>query len=612
MASWAKYSILIDRNGSGLFQTWARTGATGTQFGAGASTAYFIVADGDQTDIPVGTVGEWTDVNGNLLSQDVFTVTAISAAAFGFRNISVSPALPAIPANGDKFWAVTATGVDVSAKQLAAQGISWSYGRDQARSTGRTKPGEAGFALRNDDGWFNVEDPAGFFAAGNPISAIPVMIKATYQGTVYTCFRGETEDFTPTYGRISYVEVTCVDLLARLSGLKISTALYSGIRTGDAVNIILDAVGWTGGRDIDVGATQLPWFWCDGDDALESLRSLVDGEGLPAFFGQDENGNAVFRDRHHRGLRAASKTVQATWRDAGTDPRFSLPVTYEHGARDVINSVEWEVGIRRPDALGQVWSQDTPVTLQDGETVKIVAKANEPFYGLRQPSTGYDPDDDSQTGPDIDLKSGSVNATVDRDSGQSVTLSITAVGGPAIIDRMSLRAISVPVVYTVKVASSNSTSVRKYGERFPESMDPAKWASVWDVTSIAEVLLSYRSERLPIVTVTFKSATPAILVEQLQRNLSDRVRVIYSTADLDRNFFVENAKHTVRGRGQDRIHETTFMAEAAPGTGSGASPFILGTSNLGGTDVLADAGNVNPSAWLILGTTNLGSGVLAP
>lgn len=610
MALWAKYSLLIDWNGSGLFQAWSRTGGVATQFGTGSTTAYFVVADGDQTDIPVGTKGQWVDVNENLLSEEVFTVTAISAPAFGFRNISVSPALPGIPQNGSKFWAVVATGVDVSAKQLAAAGISWSYGRDQARSTGRTKPGEAAFSLDNGDGTFSPENP-GSALAGNLIQARPVMIKASFQGTVYTCFRGDTDDFTPVYGRASSVDVTCVDRIARLSGLKVSSALYQGIRTGDAINIILDAAGWTGGRDIDVGATQLPWFWVDGDDALEALRALIDGEGMPAFFGQDESGNAVFRDRHHRMIRSGSRTVQATWRDIGADPRFSLPLTYEHGARDVINSVDWEVGIRRPEALAQVWSQDSPVSLQDGETVKITAKANEPFFGMRTPTTGYDPDDDTQTGPDIDIKSGTINASIDRDSGQSVTLTITAVGGAAIIDRLSLRAQSVPVVYTVKVTESDGSSVTKYGQRFPDGMDPARWASVWDVASIAEILMAYRAERLPVISVTFKSGTPAILVEQLTRNLSDRVRVIYGEADLDREFFVETAKHTVRGRGQDRIHETTFQAEAAPDT-SAVSPFILGSSNLGGTDVLSSGAMVDPNAVMILGTTNLGSGVLAP
>ena len=609
MAEWAKYSVLIDWNGSGLFDLWDRTGANAMQYATSGSSSVIVVVDGTHTGMPVGTKGELFDFWGNRLSDQIHTVTAVSAPAFGFRNITVSPSLPANPVNGDTLWAVVSTGVDVSPDQLAGPGISWSYGRDSARSTGGSKPGEASFSLDNSAKRYSPENPSSLLA-GDILQARPLAIRATYQGTVYTLYQGHTDDFRPTFGRTSSVDVTAVDGLATLSGLKVSTELHRGIRTGDAINALLDAAGWAGGRDIDPGATQLPYFWLDGDDALDTVRRLIDGEGLPSFAGCDANGNFVFRDRHHRMIRNASRTVQSTWRDAGADPRFSLPLTYEHGARDVINAVEWEVGIRMALPLGRIWEQTSPLTIADGATVKVVAKASEPFYGLRTPTTGYDPDDDYQTGPDIDIKSGSVNVAVDRSSGQSVTISLTAVGGSATIDSMTLRAYSCPVAYTVKISDESGSSVAKYGRRMPDGMDP-RWASVHDVASIGQVLLGYRAQRLPVISVTFSSGTPDILREQLQRDLSDRVRVIYGEADLDREFIVERAKHIVTGRRTDRIHRTTFELEAAPEPPDGTI-FVLGSSNLGGTDVLAAEGFVDPDSVMILGTTNLGEGVLAP
>jgi hypothetical protein len=52
-----------------------------------------------------------------------------------------------------------------------------------------------------------------------------------------------------------------VDNLADLRGQTISTSVYQSIRTGEAINVILDTWGWpTALRDLDPGATVIP-FW---------------------------------------------------------------------------------------------------------------------------------------------------------------------------------------------------------------------------------------------------------------------------------------------------------------------------------------------------------------
>jgi hypothetical protein len=50
--------------------------------------------------------------------------------------------------------------------------------------------------------------------------------------------------------------------------------MYAGIRTGDAVHRVLDAVGWPADlRDIDPGATVMPWWWLDDVEAFTRCPS---------------------------------------------------------------------------------------------------------------------------------------------------------------------------------------------------------------------------------------------------------------------------------------------------------------------------------------------------
>lgn len=501
---------------------------------------------------------------------------------------------------------------NVTSYQMA-DGVTISMGRDRARSTAATKTGTADYSLDNTDRRFSPEN-ASSPVPGDVLRARAAYIGATLLGTTYGLYRGVTDEMTPVYGRKLTVDVSCVDGLASLNRGQLSLPLYSGLRTGDAMNVILDAIGWTGGRDIDPGQTMLPWFWAEGDVPLAVIQKLIDGEGLPSYAGCDGNGNFVFRDRGHRDIRSGSTSVQATWNYTGTEPRFSLPVTYDHGLREIVNQVILDVGIRRPSSqLVTVWEQtEAGISLADTESTVINVVASDPFYGAVTPTAAVDTSDDNAIVPDIALDFGAVNVSLSRTSGASTQITITATGGPAQINRLRLRARSVPVQVTKRVELENTASQSKYGVRGVNdgavTLNP-DYASFWDVQAVAALLLAYRAERLPTLQVPFEGGTVAILREQLSRNISDRVRINYPTADIsNRDAFVETITHTITGRGSDRKHVTTFGIELAPQPVT--NPFILGTSLLGGTDLLAPDGFIAPSTLMILGTGLLGTAVL--
>jgi hypothetical protein len=98
-------------------------------------------------------------------------------------------------------------------------------------------------------------------------------------------------------------------------------------------------------------------------------------------------------------------------------------------------------------------------------------------------------------------------------------------------------------------------------------------------------------------------------LQQLSRDLSDRVRVTAYTMGLNADCFIEQITHTVGQGGAD--HRTTFGLEKAPAQVVGA--FVLGTSLLG-TGVLGRRGFSDPDRIFTLGSAGngqLGNDILA-
>lgn len=179
---------------------------------------------------------------------------------------------------------------------------------------------------------------------------------ASIIGTVL--FRGHLEDFdlNPDINNRS-VTLGGLDPLAKLRKADVSTALFSGLRTGDAVHKVLDAIDWDANkRDIDPGASILPWWWEEGIDAFAALERLVNAEGPPALVTIDSIGRLVFRDRHHRLLDAASIASQTTFRDVDgsdglrvTGNANSRASTPDNAALDVTGDLDIRVRVAADD-----------------------------------------------------------------------------------------------------------------------------------------------------------------------------------------------------------------------------------------------------------------------
>lgn len=495
---------------------------------------------------------------------------------------------------------------DVTGRALDGRtAVTMRYGRDQSRALSPISPGEAGFELDNSDRRLSPENTASPLY-GNVRPGRPVRIRATYSGSTYTLFTGHLDDFdlAPDPAEKS-VKATCLDPLAKLRKVQVSTELYSGLRVGEAIAVVLDAAGWPAAlRDLDVGASVLPWFWADADDAYTILTQLVDSEGPPALLTADVDGRIVFRDRHHRLQRAASLTAQSTWTSGGLEPSYSA-MSYSHGWKEIVNVVEFDVPMRAPGGTRvPVWSTQGRTTIADGETLLLTARSSDPFLSASVPVEVTD----------YELVSGVVEMSLSRQSGMSTTVLIKAVGGPAVVENLQVRGYPLTTVTTVRVAVEDTASIEAHDGRqsMPSGHEPV-WASVYDARAIAHVILAFRAERLPTAQVTFQGGSDVRLVQQLTRDLSDRVRVVDTETCLAADCFVEQISHTITEGGLD--HRTVFGLEKAPT--QIADVFVLGSATQGvlGTNRLGKRGLADPDTMFVLGSaTNgvLGENVLVP
>jgi len=420
-----------------------------------------------------------------------------------------------------------------------------TYGRDQTRQLNPAAVGSAGFSVINVDRKFS-PDVTTSVLYGDLEPSQQGAGTVEWGGTVYPLMYSRMDDFTIKADMTDRtVDFTFLDGMNGLQNVQLSTEIYKSKRTGELINAVLDLAGWTGPRDIDLGASIIPYWWLEGTDALSAITDLVKSEGPPSIAYQGPDGTFIFRDRHHRIQRAESTAVQASFSQpalmdctaADTDGyNFTAPFTYTHGARDIINSVTFEVSDRIEDAdLTAVWTQDTQISLGNGESTTLEVSGNDPFLDAVTPVSGTD---FTVSGAGI------VNVTLSRTSGQSTVITLLAVGGAVTISNLQLRARTITVQRTYKVSRTDADSITRHGEKaYP---DTAPWANANDADAIAGMILLHYARRRPTVQLRVTTSDPAHFIQCITRTVSDRIHIVNGEMGIDDDFFVESVQHTIR------------------------------------------------------------------
>jgi hypothetical protein len=373
----------------------------------------------------------------------------------------------------------------------------------------------------------------------------------------------------------------CLDAWGRPAGEKLSTPLYRGIRTGDAIGLVLDAAGWTGGRDIDPGTTAMPWWWAEDDDAASAIEKLVDSEGPPAI-AYVWGGVFVFRDRLHRLTRTASQTSQADFTNvilpAGSGPVGAFKIEegsfrHDQGQKHIVNAVSFTVEERRAVDPGMVWETDDPVVVPASSSTVLHVQTSDPFYDAIVPATGIDYVVESGSAPTV---------TLSRTSGRSLVINLAGGGSQAVIRGMRLRATSVPVARSVKVTAEDAGSITDNQGRRTWGRD-VPFANAYDAQAIADRIIATWADARPRIVFTIAAMywDPATREQVLERAISDRVTVRDDDTGTDADFVIERVEHRIRKLGM--VHRLTLWCQQADPAGA-PNFFTFGVSGKGFTD----------------------------
>lgn len=437
--------------------------------------------------------------------------------------------------------------------------ITVTYGREQGRQLSPGAVGSAGMVLCNAARLYSPE------RADSPLAddigpARPVRFQVAHDGTIYPIFTGRIDDFTL---RADYADrsatITALDGLSLLQGLDITTEILTAPRTGQIIDRILDAVGWTADRDLDPGATHARYWWADSEDAFDALQAVVRSEGPPAIAYVAPDGTFVFRDRHHRLLDAVSLTSQATFAqpefDCDGPPvtgfNYTAPFEYEHGWRDIINSVNLNIADRISDSgPSVVWEYGSPLTIVSGETIELEASASDPFVAAIVPVAGTD----------YTTSGGTLSVSLTRTSGQSTGVRLTAIGAVT-VEALQLRATSLPQSSVTKVMQTDPSSVSAHGERTYQQQVP--WVNSADALAVAQLVIAHYATRRPTVKLRVASCDDEHFEQVVTRTISDRITIVNGELGLDSGFFIETVTHTVDRMNPERppVHAVVLGCE---------------------------------------------------
>lgn len=515
--------------GAGYTSSGAVNSATGAGNRGTANEWKYVTATGAQT------------ATGTLDSSSTYSAVI---ATFWINDVAKSDAL-AIDWNNDGDFSDTGENVTT---RLRERGVAIQYGRDQARSLAPMQPGQMSFELDNESRDYTPDNTSSPLY-GNLMPGRPLRYQSTHAGTTYTLYLGYGDEYDVQPGRddISSAPMTGLDGLSRMRGVKLSTAVYQSIRVGAAIEVILDAIGWPASdRDIDLGGSVLPWWWEEGTDAFTALQDLLGSEGPPAFATIGADGTFVFRDRHHRLIRQASRNVQATFRDTGAEPTFSH-LAYDVGWRDIVNQVTFSVDEHAAaPALEDVWTTTETVRVAAGETQTITATFTDPCIDLEADYTVN--------------AGGAAKVTLSRTSGETAEIRVSGVTA-ATVRNLKVQGRPVTIAQTVQVQRSDDTSIANHGARsYPDSA--AKWANRFDAEAIADLILNQRANRLPVVTITLTAGADGDdtrLHQMLSRDLSDRITIVDAETGINAAFFIEQIQHDISQAGL--YHVTRFACE---------------------------------------------------
>jgi hypothetical protein len=489
------------------------------------------------TDIAAG----WVSAGGGFYTE-IPIQEAEETAVTQYRLMLAEAAAPDIPTLN-----ITALDITNGGDSL----IRVERGRESAIIGNPARAGRGSFTLNNSTLAYNLDQPT---------PGLAVRLNKKYDGTWYHMWQGNVdvpEQEMQSNAFRAIVKIQANGSLTKLSGKKVSTALYESITTGAAINHLLDAADFpTSLRDIDVGDVTLPFWWASNEDALSALWKLVNSEGITADLYEQGDGKLVFRDRSARYDETRSNSIQTTFTMRSTEPRFT-DFTYVSGWREIVNYATATLNARSNGvAPSVVWTDNTGsgsyILAPPGfprNTLVLEAVSTEPFKSAITPVLNTD----------YAVGFGSVTVTLERTSGQRTKITFTGGAAGASIgpasgnDGIQLRATETTVNVSFSETSTvdASASITAYGLR---PWQGEMWSDMYwyDMRDNLDAIVTWKKDPrgrirfgLNAVRNGVASALSAANEATAKREIGDRVRVQYPDLDFDGECWIERIEHEV-------------------------------------------------------------------
>ena len=292
-----------------------------------------------------------------------------------------------------------------------------------------------------DCGQFEEGHPAtgfdGPFIGDKVLPKRPAKILVNTDGQDYPQFAGVTETIEPNF-RDDQVHIYMHDLGSELEGKELNSAMYKGLKTSQAVELICGEVGLTSGTYvIDEGERDLDFMWFQEGSAWYYLSNIAEAEGGRIFF--DNEGILTFHNYTHAtasGITSGTKAFDFSEMD-NLDWRVDKDNIKNH---IVVKSTPREVLAHQ-----LVYTHGTYETLLPGETKEVWARITDadrnneglPCMSIKEPVGGASGNSTYSIRPNSD------GTGADRDS--DVTL--TSYFGFAESARINFRNDSVDTLY---------------------------------------------------------------------------------------------------------------------------------------------------------------------
>jgi len=426
--------------------------------------------------------------------------------------------------------------------------------RGRSSELGVAEAGTLELRLTDPDRKYSPENASSVIvtSGGSLLPKRPIKVTASLGGVV-SLFYGYLENLIchPSYDE-QETYLYAIDGLDFLSRAEISSTLYKNQATGALVGSILNSAGWPAGtRDIDTGQLTVPFGYWDSTTAKNAIEDLQKSE-FKSFAYIDNRGYFCWEDGIYRDSAVSKATFDNDYQDIG----------YEYGAKSIYNEIrvtfrKWEL-----QPLAEIWRLEEVPSIVAGSPKTFWASFADLTDSITTPVSTTDYLANTQAdGLGID-KTSQISIVITKFA-QSAKLVVTNSIGTVYLTLLRLRGELYDSKSSVTAKAEDTgvgSSQAKYQKRTLTIETKFLTDAVVAQTYANAALAKYKDPQAD-VTLTLIGTPEGMSDQLIQRQVSDKIRVINTRLGLDKEFFIEQVTYNF-SEGNKKQQATWVLSEA--------------------------------------------------